>query len=401
MASCAPQLAVSEVRPGGFAPGFAALGRRKVLLYANTDWYLYNFRQGLMTALREAGLEVVLVAPPGPYGGRLEAQGFRWIPIPMRRTSLNPGTELQLIRRLAAVYRRERPDIVHHFTIKCVVYGSLAARLAGIPVRINAVAGLGTVYSGEDSRNRLLRPLVTRLLRVSLAGKHSHLILQNPDDVSLFRHLRLVSPDRLHLIRGSGVDGSTFRARPAADGGGPCRILFAARLLRSKGVDNYLRAARRLGAAGVAEFLIAGTPDAGNPDAIGRDYLEACSREGTAQLLGHVDRMQELLESVDILVLPSVYGEGVPRILVEGAACGLPLVAFDVPGSREIVVDGENGFLLPPGDQAALEHAIDRLVRDPGLRARMGRASRRHFETEYDQGTVIRKTLEVYAAGVA
>jgi len=400
MSTSAAQVRTAEAMLDARLTRCAVRGRQKVLLYANTDWYLYNFRRALMVELRDAGLEVVFVSPPGPYGGRLEADGFRWIPMPMRRTSLNPGTELRLIRRLAAVYRQERPDIVHHFTIKCVIYGSLAARLTGVPARINAVAGLGTVYSGVGVRNRLLRPLVTRLLRLSLAGDRSHLILQNPDDARLFHRHRLVRHDRIHLIRGSGVDGRAFCVRPAAHGGGSCRILFAARLLRSKGVDNYLRAARRLSDGGAAEFLIAGTPDEGNPDAVGRGYLEACKNEGTVQLLGHVERMQDLLETIDVLVLPSVYGEGVPRILVEGAACGLPLVAFDVPGSREIVIDGRNGFLLPPGDQQALEHAIDTLVREPGLRARMGLASRRHFESEYDQQTVIRKTLAVYAAGM-
>lgn len=371
-----------------------------MLLYANTDWYLYNFRSALLLALREGGHEVVVMSPPGPYGERLEAAGFRWIRMPMQRTSLNPLTEARLVARIAAVYRRERPDVAHHFTIKCVVYGSLAARLAGLATRINAVAGLGTVYTDTGALNRLLRPLVSSLLRFSLAGQRCHLILQNPDDVRLFTRHRLIRQDRIHLIRGSGVDGTTFR-RPVPGARPECRVLFAARLLWAKGVRHFVNAARRFASSGEAEFLIAGTPDEGNPDAVGRDYLDSCEQDGAVRLLGHVERMHELLGRVDILVLPSIYGEGVPRILVEGAACGLPLIAFDVPGSREIIVDGENGYLLPSGDQEGLERAIGQLIREPALRERMGSASRGHFETEFDEKTVIRKTLRVYAAGVS
>jgi len=372
-----------------------ATGRR-IILYANTDWYLYNFRLALLEALTARGHEVIVMSPPGPYGEKLEGLGFRWIRMPMRRTSLNPLTELPLVAKIAGIYRRERPDVVHHFTIKCVVYGSLAARFAGVRRRINAVAGLGTVYSGRGFRNALLRPLVSLLLRASLAGRGSRLILQNPDDWRLFTDNKLVRPERAHLIRGSGVDGSRFRPRPPAAGHVPCRVLFAARLLWSKGIEQFVAAAGRLASPGRCEFLVAGRPDRGNPDAVDADWLAAREREGKVRLLGHVGDMARLLGMSDIVVLPSTYGEGVPRILVEAAAAGLPLVAFDVAGSREIVLDGENGFLVPAGDQDRLESALETLLDSARLRARFGAASRRHFESEYDVATVIARTVEVY-----
>lgn len=366
----------------------------KIVLFANTDWYLYNFRLAFMERLKEFGHEIILLSPSGPYGPNMAKLGFRWVELPMRRASLDPLTELRLIAFIARVYRRERPDLVHHFTIKCVVYGSLAAKIAGIRNRINAVAGLGTVFVNRGYKARLLKPFVRALLKLALQGAGSHLIVQNPDDRTMFEKNRLIPVDRIHLVRGSGVDGRRFQANAVRAHDEVCRILFASRLLWDKGVGRFIDAARAL--EGQAEFLIAGTPDDGNPDSIDIRFLESCRRQGIVDLLGHVPDMPRLLHEIDVLVLPSIYGEGVPRILVEGAACGLPLVAFDVPGSREIVVHGENGFLIPPGDEHALVESLRRLIGDPELRKRMGAHSRRHFESEYDLETVFSKTLDVY-----
>ena len=354
-----------------------------------------------MKTLRDRGHEVVAVSPPGEYGPRIRAQDIRWIELPMRRTSLNPLTELALVRKLAALYGRERPDIVHHFTIKCVVYGSLAARLARVPVRINAVAGLGTVFTDDSRSNRWLKVLVKQLLRAALSGRRSRLILQNPDDVRLFEQHGLIDRDRIHLIRGSGVDGHLFKKTSKPGAGTACRILFAARLLWAKGIGDYVHMAQALSGYRDAEFLIAGTPDPGNPDSVTEGDLDVWRDSDWLQVLGHVDDMKSLLETADIVVLPSVYGEGVPRILIEAAASGLPLLAYDVPGSREIVIDGENGHAVARGDRVALEAALRTLIENPDLRARMGTRSRAIFEQNFDQETVFRKTLGVYELAAA
>ena len=375
----------------------------KILLLANTDWYLFNFRLGLMQALMAQGHDVVAVSPPGEFGERLRQHGVRWISFPMERRSLNPLRELGVLRRLTALYRRESPDIVHHFTIKCVVYGSFAARLSSRPLSVNAVAGLGTVFSSEKRRDRILRVAVKVLLRGALAGQRNQLILQNPDDARVFEQHRLISSERIHLIRGSGVDGRRFHVAPAnrsaideaSDDRSACRVLFAARLLWAKGIDHYVASARRLAADNV-EFLVAGTTDPGNPGSVSDRQVAAWKQEGKVTFLDHVDDMQGLLQRVDVVVLPSVYGEGVPRILVEAAATGLPLIAYDVPGSREIVKDGVNGFLLPKGDQEGLSRAIGELLEEPMLRRSMGRRSRELFDQEYDQEIVVGKTISVY-----
>lgn len=371
------------------------LDGRKVMLFANTDWYLYNFRMSLIRELANRGAEVVLVTPEGPYVQKLERECARWLPLNMERRSLNPIDQLAVLLRLAHLYGAERPDFVHHFTLKCVVLGSLAARMARVPRMINAVAGLGTVYSSDD--RRALRWALTRLLRIANASPRTQVIAQNPDDAALLRRARVAPDQRTHLIRGSGVDGSRFAAQRAPERGKVCRILFAARLLWSKGIGHFVDAARALAGQNV-EFLVAGAPDDGNPDAVDRAYLARCADEGCVRVLGHVDDMAGLLSDVDVVVLPSSYGEGVPRILVEAAAASLPLIAFDVAGSREIVCDGVNGLLVSPGDQDGLETALRLLAENRDLRGRMGRASREHFETEYDEITVNSKTLSLYVA---
>ena len=369
----------------------------KIVLFANTDWYLWNFRRSLAMAARAAGFEVLLVSPPGEFGARFAALGLRWQPLAMERRSLNPLRELGVMWRLVRLLWRERPALVHDFTIKCAVYGALAARLAGVPARINSVDGMGYVFSSRDLTARLLRVPVRLSLRAALGGRRTRLILQNPDDVALFEHARLVDAAHVRLIPGSGVDCQRFRPHRASHrSAAPPRVLLAARLLWDKGVAEYVEAARILRTRGVAAtFLLAGTPDAGNPAAVPVDTVRGWVRDGLIEWPGHVNDMAGLLASVDVAVLPS-YREGLPTSMIEAAACSLPLVTCDVPGCREVVTDGVEGLLVPPRDAGALATAIARLLEDPDLRERMGQAARAKALADFDERLVIERTLAVY-----
>lgn len=424
----------------------------KVVLFANTEWYLYNFRRSLAAALRDAGHEVLLVSPPGPYGERLRALGYRWLPAPMQRRSLNPFRELALVWWLRRAFRRERVDLVHGFTIKSAVYGALAARLGGVPARVSSVAGMGYVFISDAPKARALRPLVRGLLRLTLGGRGARLILQNPDDVALFRRERLARSEAIRLIPSSGVDCGRFRPGPATelsgqsvnpasvwgtrsplapgsgldagpaegqagtcgvDLGGASRVervggqgadrepgrfqvLLPARLLWDKGLAEYVEASRLLRAEGRAvDFLLAGDPDPGNPASVPEATVRSWADSGLVHWLGHVDDMPSLFRSVDAVVLPS-YREGLPKGLIEAAACGLPLVATDVPGCREVVSDGVEGLLVPVRDARALADAIARLQDAPELCARLGRNARARALAEYDERIVIGHTLAVY-----
>ena len=368
----------------------------KIVLFANTDWYLYNFRRSLALSLHRAGHELLLLSPPGPYGEKLQALGLRWEALPMERRSLNPLRELSLLRHLVRLLRRERPALVHGFTIKCAVYGSLAARLAGVPARVNAVAGMGYVFTSNDAKARALQPVVRGLLRLALDGEGARLILQNADDVALFERAGLVDPARIRLVRGSGVDCSRFVKRSGERSGGPLRVLVAARLLWDKGLEEYVTAARELLAEGRRiEFLLAGTPDPGNPAAVPEDTVRSWVEEGVVNWLGHVDDMPTLLGAVDVVALPS-YREGLPKTLIEAAACAQPLITTDVPGCREVVTDGVDGLLVPVRDAKALAQAIRRLDDDPAFARRIGEKAWAKAHTEFDERIVISRTVDVY-----
>lgn len=371
----------------------------KIAIYANTDWYLYNFRRSFIVALIAAGHEVVLVSPDGPYVENLLALGARWKGVPMRRRSLNPLRELWLLLFLWRMLRGERPDILHCFTVKSVVYGLIAARMSNVRARVGAVAGMGYVFTSNKLLARILRPVVAGLLRVALGGKGTMLILQNPDDVALFKSGGLVDPRQIRLILGSGVDMSRFKGRARVRSGRhEIRVLLATRLLWEKGVGEYVAAARRLKNEGRnIVFLLAGGPDPGNPESVPEPTVQAWVEEGIVEWLGHVEDMPDLLASVDVVVLPSYYREGVPKILIEAAACGLPLVTTDMPGCREVVADQVDGLLVPPRNADALAEAIARLQDEPDYAARLGAAARRKAQELFDDRVVISRTLAVYS----
>ncbi len=373
----------------------------KVILFANTEWYLYNFRRSLALALREGGHEVLLVSPPGPYGKKLQAMGFRWVAAPMERRSLNPLRELALLRWLRSLMQAEQVDLVHGFTIKCAVYGSLAARWAarvpGLPARVNAVAGMGYVFTSDDLKARLLRPVVRSLLKLALGGQGARLILQNPDDVALFERARLVDMGQVRLIPGSGVNCERFTPRPAGTPvNEPFTVVLPARLLWDKGLQEYVQASQMLKAEGrVIRFQLAGDPDPGNPAAVPETTVRDWVAQGLVEWLGHVDDMPALFGAVDAVVLPS-YREGLPKGLIEAAACALPLVATDVPGCREVVSHEKDGLLVPVKDGAALARAIARLQDEPALRERLGQAARAKALARFDERIVVDKTMGVY-----
>lgn len=371
----------------------------KILFVANTGWYLYNFRLPLARFLRSHGIDVVMVSPRDHYVRRLQAEGFRWIELGLNRRSINPIREAWTVFRLFQLYRAEKPAAAHHFTAKCVVYGTIAAKLAGVRAVVNALTGLGPLFMGTGYRARLARPLVRCLYRKILKARRVRVVFQNPDDLNAFIESDLVVPDRTVLIRSSGVNLKRFSPRESPLEGPPAPIvLFASRLTREKGVLEFVEAARILKARGAgAIFQIAGTPDPGNASSVSELTLDSWRTEGAVDLLGHVDPIDDVLAQASIVVLPS-YREGVPRILLEAGAMGKPIVATDVPGCREAVVDGKNGLLVPPANARALAAAIDRLLIDPSLCRTMGMQGRSKVVSEFGEDVVVQRTVEIYHA---
>ncbi|RDZ27429.1 glycosyltransferase family 4 protein [Lysobacter silvisoli] len=370
----------------------------RIVLFANTDWYLYNFRLAMALQLRDRGAEVVMLSPPGSFGERFRSHGLRWLTLPMDRAGLNPWRELGTLQRLFQLLRSEQPDLLHNFTVKCAVYGGLAARAARVPAIVHAVAGMGYVFSSDRIKARLLRPVVSGLMRGVLGQGHSRVILQNPDDAETMTASGLVPEERIRVIMGSGVDTRRFRPGQPKNAQQRLRVLLAARLLREKGVDEFVNAARLLRDSGRdIEFLLAGTPDPGNPNSVSQQEVEAWQAEGLLRWLGHVEDMPTLLNAVDVMALPSYYREGVPRCLLEGAASGLALVTTDMPGCREVVTrHGEDGLQVQPRDAESLAALLARLDDDRELLQRLGRNARSRAVEHFDERQVIQRTMEVY-----
>jgi glycosyltransferase involved in cell wall biosynthesis len=297
------------------------------------------------------------------------------------------------------VLREERPDLLHNFTVKCAIYGALAARAAGVPAVVNAVAGMGYVFTSNTLKARILRPIVKLLMRGTLASGHSRLILQNPDDADAFIRARLVPQQSIRVIRSSGVDLSRFLPTGREEGERrPLRVLLAARLLWEKGVGEYAEAARLLRAEGRdIQFVLAGMPDPGNPRSVRREDVEAWVREGIVDWRGHVDDMPALMRTADVMALPSYYREGVPKCLIEAAACGLAIVTTNLPGCREVVSeDGIDGLHVEPRNARSLADVLARLDDDRDLVARLGNRAREKALEHFDERMVISKTIEVY-----
>ena len=365
----------------------------RVVLFANTDWFLYNFKLSLAKALRARGDDVVLISPPGEYGPRLLAMGFRWKPLPVSRSGINPWAELSTIKRVTDVYRDVRPDVVHHFTIKCVIYGSIAARRAGVKCVVNSVTGLGFALLANTMKARLIRPVVLALYRHALRG--TQVVFQNTDNRDMLAAHGVLKQCEVRVIAGDGIDTKQFR--PAAPTTQKTNVLMMARLLRSKGIAEFVEAARQVRAVmPEVRFLMAGEADRGNPESVPNEILTQWKAENVVKFLGHRSDALALNQACVVAVLASTQGEGIPRALLEAAACGRALVATDVPGCRELVIDGVTGLLVPPGNASALANAILQLLRDDAQRDRLGAAARALVEKQFSDEQIIDKTFRIY-----
>jgi glycosyltransferase involved in cell wall biosynthesis len=290
--------------------------------------------------------------------------------------------------------RRWRPDILHNVALKPAVVGSLAALLAGVPAVVNAVSGLGYMFINRSAKARLLRPLVTAAFRLLLGRRRCRLIVQNVDDQAFFQETGIVAAESIALIRGAGVDTEHFRPSPEPSGV-PVAALVA-RLLWDKGVGEVVEAARLLKAQGVAmRVALVGRPDPHNPRSIPEDVVRGWQAEGLIEWWGHRDDVAAVWAEAAIAVLPS-YREGLPKALLEAAACGRPLVTTDVPGCRELVADGDNGLLVPARQAAPLADGLRRLAGDAGLRRRLGERARARAVEEFSETVVAEQTLALY-----
>lgn len=346
----------------------------KTLLFVVTeDWYFLSHRLPMARAAQAAGYAVAVAARESTCRAAIEAHGIRFLPLALERRTLNPFAALRAIAALKRLYDDIRPAVVHHIALKPVLFGSLAARAARVPVVIDAFAGLGFVFVGRSMLARLMRILLVPMFRLALRRRNTIVLVQNADDGAALTRLGIASPHRLALIPGSGVDVDAYPVSPSP-AAPPYVCIFAARMIGIKGLDA-LKAAFAILAARRPDIVLwmCGEPDPGNPQSWTRAQLDGWGDNVVFQ--GRSD-MRAVWPRAHLALQPSLGGEGVPKALLEAAACGRAILATDVPGCRDVVEDRVNGALVPPGDAVALADAVDRLCGDMDRLAAMGRASR-------------------------
>lgn len=372
---------------------------KSLLFVLNDSRFFLTHRLPIALAAKAVGFDVHVATPRDESSSVVERHGISFHAIDLFRGSLNPWREAKTVISLYRLYRRVRPDIVHHVTIKPVLYGGIAARLAKVPVVVAAIAGRGYVFTARDIKASILRPIIRLLYRLALMHRDCRVIFQNPDDLDSFLRLRLLERDKTVLIRGSGVDTQIFCPMPEPVGD-PV-ILLACRMLWDKGVGVFVEAARQIKQSGCrVRFILVGDSDPENPKAISCEQLDSWRAEGVVEWWKLRDDMPSVFEQATIACLPS-YSEGVPKFLLEAAACGKPIVASKIPGCSEVVRHEENGLLVNVGDAKGLGKAIIRLLDDPELRRRMGARGREIAVEEFAVEGVIAKTLALYGSPAA
>jgi glycosyltransferase involved in cell wall biosynthesis len=386
---------------------------QRIIYFTNSAWFLYAYRLNLMLAMKSRGVEVIGATPwDNKYARQLEQHGIRLLDVPVQMWSMNLLEEFNIVLRMLRLYRQEKPDAVHSFAMKAIIYGSIAAHLAGVPVIVNTFTGLGHTFG----QGKLLKSVVIALLHVALKSP-AWATFQNPDDQSLFHSLNLVR-DRSTVILGSGID--TERFSPPPDMGSPrsskrtVTFLMFSKLVWSKGVREYVEASKKLqtrlrekGCNACVKCVLLGGARAGNPtgvnsewlghpDSVPAEWLEDIVAKGDIEWMPHDEDILPHIHRADVVVLPSYYREGIPRSLIEAMSCGKPIITADSPGCREAVDDGANGLLVPPKDVNSLADAMLTLAEDDDLRRRMGQASRERVMMLFSDQLVIKKTLDVY-----
>jgi|APLak6261675434_1056106.scaffolds.fasta_scaffold02053_3 glycosyltransferase involved in cell wall biosynthesis len=360
----------------------------------NAD-FLVSHRLALVRGALAEGYRVTAIVPPGDGVRALQSIGCAVEPWRLRRTGQRPHEEALSLAQLVALYRKLKPDLVHHVTVKAMIYGSLAARTVGVPAVVNAVSGLGYVFLSTGLRARARREALKLGYRAAFSTPNSAVILQNDDDEATLRDLGVLEGARVTKIRGSGVDLAKFPATPEPETSRPV-VVVPARLLIDKGVREFADAARRVRAAGVdARFVLVGGEDFGNPAGVPKSEVEAWVREGVVEWWGHRSDMPAVIREANVVCLPS-YREGMPRALLEAAAGARAIVTTDVPGCRDAVAGGAIGRLVPVKDPAALAMALMELLRAPALRRELGQKATAYAQENFSEHKVLAQHLELY-----
>ena len=368
--------------------------QKKLYFIVNDDWFFLSHRLPIALAAKQAGFDVTIIARDSGKGVVCESYGFHYIDLPINPTGMNPCQELKTLSWLICLFKKERPDIVHLVGLKCMLWGGLAARLMRVPQVVNAVSGLGVMFSG--SRLSLVARVMMVIQRFSSKRDGVFYIFQNSEDRQLFISQKVAKPENCRFTKGSGIDLDEFAYVPQS-AEGKVHVIFTARMLKEKGVLDLISAARQLEKEykDKADFWLCGGLSP-NPKALQETELKSLCDGQYIQWLGLRNDIKELLGKSHIVAFPSYYREGLPKSLIEASAVGRPIITCNSVGCKDVVVDGENGFLIPPKDVEALVSRLRQLIDNPVLRERMGLKSREYAQRDFDIQSVIDVHLSIY-----
>ena len=368
----------------------------KIIFLSHLDYNLFLFRLPIMQALVQKGWDVIALTPSGECSAKFADYGIRHVAYEVDRGSLNPFKEIKTIYHIYQILKKENPAVLHCFTVKPNLYGSIAGKLAHVPCIITTVTGLGSFFIEKTVKAFFIRQLILFLYRISTLFVQK-MIFQNHDDQALFVRQKIVSPTKACVILGSGIDTAVWQAKLSSSPRSTLRFLMVGRLLVHKGVGEYLQMAARLKATyqDKVEFWLVGDYYKGNPYNISKILIDQAIQNKEINYLGFRTDIQEILDQIDIFVLPS-YREGVPRTALEAAAMAKPIITTNTVGCKEVVLEGENGFLVPVQDVEALCAKATQFILNPSLIHTMGQKSRAIAEHTFDVKTVVRQYIEIY-----
>ncbi len=368
---------------------------KKIVIISNLSWNLYNFRLSLMVAMKNAGYEVIAIAPRDEYSQKIIEAGFEFYDIKMNAQGINPFEDLRTSYHFYQLFKEISPAVICNYTIKPNIYASLMARRLNIKT-INNIAGLGTLFVKEN----LVTGIAKKLYKISQHNA-SHVFFQNRDDFKLFVENKLVDTSKCDILPGSGVDTNRFTPKPKAKSE-TIRFLLIARMIWEKGIAQYVESARAIKKSYPnVEFCLLGFLDVANPGAITKAQMNAWVEEGVVNYLGVSDRVDEVIHSADCIVLPSYYREGTPKTLLESGSAGKPIITTDNVGCRDVVDHGINGFICEPKSAKDLQLKIEMfLALSSEEKMKMGKESRAKITREFDEKIVIDKYLESIAKHV-
>ena len=368
--------------------------RVKLLFFVTEDWFFCSHFLDRARSAMEEGYEIIVLTRVNKLNENIKKYGFKVIPIDLSRSGINPIKEIILLSHIIKIYWKEKPDLAHHAAFKPIIYGSLAAILSRTKYIINAPIGMGYVFISNTIRAKIIRIFILANLRYYFRRKNSFVIVENHDDQEMLINKGLVNPENIQLIRGAGVDLKKYH--PTDEIIGKPQVILPARMLWDKGVGEFVQAARMLKKDGiVARFVLVGNIDEENPNNINQAQLQVWNDDGVVDWLGYQEDMPTVLSQSHIVCLPS-YREGLPKSLIEAAAAGKPIVTTDVPGCREVVNDGVNGYLVPAKSENELAMALKKLILDSDLRKTMGAKSRAKAEQEFSVKRINSETLDLY-----